>query len=394
VHERFLREARAAVRLKSEHVARVIDVGTLESGAPYMVMELLQGRDLGALIKTEPKIFVEDAVEYVLQTCEAIGEAHAAGIIHRDLKPANLFLTKTPGGLPCIKVLDFGVSKHTGADIALTKESEALGSPLYMSPEQMQASKDVDARSDIWALGVILYELLASTTPFHAEGMPQLCTRIFMGEPTPIDSLRSGVPSGLWAVIRQCIEKDRERRFRNVAELAAALAPYAPSRAVPYVERTATILGVDVSPARSTDDLPEQSSAPLVPIAPPVAPAVSADRGLTTVVSRPTTRTPASAAAMISVLTLVLLAAATGIAWLVRAPAALPPPGATTLPSSVTPPLPSVPPTSTATATPSSTPTITPSAAETAVPRTSARPSPSAPSSNKAPASGYGGPRK
>ena len=166
---RFLREARAAVKLRSEHVARVVDVGVLESGAPYMVMEFLDGRDLGALLETSGPLPIAEAVSYVLQVCEGIAEAHAAGIVHRDLKPANLFLTTDTGGAPCVKIIDFGVSKMADTDLKLTQDMQALGSPLYMSPEAMNSSKEVDSRSDIWALGVILFELIAGKTPFHAH---------------------------------------------------------------------------------------------------------------------------------------------------------------------------------------------------------------------------------
>ena len=179
LHERFLREARAVVSLKSQHVTRVSDVGTLDSGAPYMVMELLDGQDLDALVEKRGPLPIPEAVEYVLQACEAVGEAHRAGIVHRDLKPANLFLTTNADGSPCVKVLDFGVSKFTGANqLKLTAEGAAVGSPLYMSPEQMLAKGDVDTRSDIWALGVILYELVAGRTPFHAETMVGLQTNM------------------------------------------------------------------------------------------------------------------------------------------------------------------------------------------------------------------------
>src|SRR5689334_6553526 len=161
---RFAREARAAVRIKSEHVARVSDVGTLESGAPYMVMEYLDGGDLSAWLKERGALPVEQAVEFVLQASEAIAEAHALGIVHRDLKPSNLFVTRRRDGSMTVKVLDVGISKTTSIDAAamdMTATTAVMGSPLYMSPEQLQSSKDVDARSDIWSLGIILYELLA-----------------------------------------------------------------------------------------------------------------------------------------------------------------------------------------------------------------------------------------
>jgi len=246
--ERFLREARAAARLRSQHVARVLDVGTHANELPYIVMEFLEGRDLAALLDGRGPLPFAEAVEYLLQTCEAVGEAHAAGIVHRDLKPANLFLTEDVGGAPCVKVLDFGVSKFSGAALTLTQDTQVLGSPLYMSPEQMNASKHVDVRSDIWALGVILYQLVAGRTPFHSETMQELYARVLFGQPTPLDAYRSDAPPALDAVILRCLERERDRRWGNVAELAAALALHAPARARMYPDRVARVLGLQMTP--------------------------------------------------------------------------------------------------------------------------------------------------
>ncbi|WP_437671182.1 protein kinase domain-containing protein [Sorangium sp. So ce131] len=250
--ERFLREARAAVRLRSQYVARVLDVDALQNGAPYIAMEFLDGQDLAALLQVRGPLPYHEATEYVLQACEAVGEAHAVGIVHRDLKPANLFLTEDVSGSPCIKVLDFGVSKLVG-DLTLTNNSQALGSPLYMSPEQMNSSRDVDARSDLWALGVSLYQLVAGRTPFHADTIQALCTRVFFGRPTPLGEYRSNTPPEFEAVILRCLERDPERRWRDVAEFAAALVPHAPAGARMYAERVSRVLRAKRVPTPSPE---------------------------------------------------------------------------------------------------------------------------------------------
>jgi eukaryotic-like serine/threonine-protein kinase len=244
---RFEREARAAVKIKSEHVARVIDVGTLETGAPYIVMEYLEGGDLAAWVHQKGALPIEQAVEFVLQACEAIAEAHGLGIVHRDLKPANLFIIRRPDGGLSAKVLDFGISKVTRtaqsvSDAAMTKTRAVMGSPLYMSPEQLQSAREVDARADIWALGVILFELVTGKVPFMGETFPDLCVKIATHPPPPLRSIRPDAPEALEAAILKCLEKDRTRRYRNVAQLAVALAPFGPKRARISVERISGII--------------------------------------------------------------------------------------------------------------------------------------------------------
>ena len=233
LHERFAREARAATRLKNEHVARVLDVGVLDDGAPYIVMEHLEGSDLAVLLRQRKRLSVAEAVDYVLQACEAVAEAHGAGIIHRDLKPGNLFVTTGSDGLPLVKLLDFGISKVVrGAGgtqgSALTSTTELLGSPLYMSPEQLQSTRDVGVGTDIWGLGVILYELVAGTPPFAAESMPQLCTQIMIMPHTSLATAAPDVDAGLCTVVDRCLEKNVANRFADVAELAFALAAFTP----------------------------------------------------------------------------------------------------------------------------------------------------------------------
>jgi serine/threonine protein kinase len=244
---RFAREARAAVKIKSEHVARVIDVGTLENGAPYMVMEYLEGGDLSQVLASRGTLPIEEAVEYILQACEAIAHAHALGIVHRHLKPANLFLIRRNDGTNAIKVLDFGISKvmpgkNASSDNAMTRTRTVMGSPLYMSPEQMASTRDVDGRTDLWALGAILYELVAGQPPFNADTMPQLCALILNGPTPSLRSTRPLVPPALDAVLQRCLEKDPKRRYANIAEFAAALGDFAPKRARTSIDRIARII--------------------------------------------------------------------------------------------------------------------------------------------------------
>jgi len=243
---RFSREARAAVKIKSEHVARVLDVGVLESGAPYMVMEYLDGSDLSAWLEQHTRLSIEQSVEFVLQAGEAIAEAHSLGIVHRDLKPANLFVVRRPSGGFAVKVLDFGISKVTrsGApDFGVTKSSATMGSPLYMAPELISDAREADARCDIWALGVILYELICGVTPFQAETLFNVMLQIARSAPPPMRTHVSNVPQGLETAIMTCLEKDPNRRFANVALLAAALADFAPPRARVSFERISGVLG-------------------------------------------------------------------------------------------------------------------------------------------------------
>jgi serine/threonine-protein kinase len=229
VVRRFMREARAAAKIASEHVVRVMDVGRLPTGEPYMVMELLRGQDLEQLLATRGTLSIAETVDYVVQALEAVAEAHAVGIIHRDLKPANLYVTPRRSGVPCVKVLDFGISKLTSGNAtaaALTKTQGALGSPLYMSPEQLQSSSDVDHRTDIWALGVILFQLMSGQLPFVADSLPQLVVKVLGSEPSGLRELRPEVPAALEQVVLRCLLKDRAARYASVTELARALAPF------------------------------------------------------------------------------------------------------------------------------------------------------------------------
>jgi serine/threonine protein kinase len=246
--ERFRREARAAARIRSEHVCRVLDVGTLDTnGVPFMVMEYLEGCDLAAELARQGRLSVADATEYVLQACEALAEAHVAGIVHRDLKPANLFLARRADGSRAIKVLDFGVSKSLSesgtGQLSLTKSATLIGSPIYMSPEQLESSRDVDARTDIWALGAILYELVSGRVPFEAHSIAQLVSAVLHSEPMSFAQLGVDVPPGLGAVVLHALSKNRSQRYASVAEFSQALAPFAPAQAQVSINRVARVLG-------------------------------------------------------------------------------------------------------------------------------------------------------
>jgi serine/threonine protein kinase len=257
VVERFAREARAAAKIRGEHVARVIDVGQFDDGAPYMVMEHLEGHDLAKHLDLHGPLPIEDAVRFLLETCEALAEAHAAKIVHRDLKPSNMFLSKQPDKSAIIKVLDFGISKTGDApSAALTKTSALMGTAFYMSPEQLTNPKGVDHRSDIWSLGVILYELLAGRQPFPGESVPEIIGAILTNTPDGLRTVRPDVPIGLEEVIAKCMQSKAVDRYQSVAGLAAALGPFAHARDRLSIDVTARVLGEAVA----TDDAPKKTN--------------------------------------------------------------------------------------------------------------------------------------
>ncbi len=237
--ERFAREARAAAKIRSEHIANVFDVGTLSDGTPFIVMEYLDGKDLADHLYQEGALPISVAVEYVMQACEALAAAHANGIVHRDIKPENLFLTQQAQGMHTIKVLDFGISKIAlpRGKRDLVRTQMALGSPVYMSPEQIRRSDQVDARSDIWAIGCVLFELLTGVTAFDEPSLLELSAAILEREPVPLQTLRPDATEELEQVVLRCLTKNPDDRYQNVAELAAALYPFGPRRGRISAER-------------------------------------------------------------------------------------------------------------------------------------------------------------
>lgn len=225
---RFVREARAAARLRSPHITRVYDVGRLQSGEPYMVMEFLHGSDLRALTGRHGPLPYEHAGWLVLQACDGIAEAHAYGIVHRDLKLDNLFLTHMRDGRPCLKVLDFGISKHADVSERLTHSGVLMGSPRYMSPEQMKDARAVDVQTDVWAMGVIFYELLTGRTPFLGADLPSIIESVIKSEPVSPRELCPQLPGQLNAAIMRCLAKRPENRFQTITELAGVIASELP----------------------------------------------------------------------------------------------------------------------------------------------------------------------
>ena len=260
---RFMREAKAAAQIKSEYVARVLDVGVTDDGTPYMVMEYLEGEGLEKVVARGP-LPIRSAVEYAIQACEGLAEAHARGIVHRDIKPSNLFLTERSPGWRTIKILDFGISKVSLAQASniTTNLNLVMGTPCYMSPEQFQSAAGVDQRSDIWSLGSTLFEMLTGRPPFD-PGLPllALAESIVKKEPPSLRELRPDVPQELVDAISRSMAKDRERRFPSAAGLAIALLPFAPGRATATAERAAAI-----TPARGLRELDQQQMHTLPPL--------------------------------------------------------------------------------------------------------------------------------
>ena len=266
---RFTIEARASFKIKSEHVARVIDVDSLPDGTPFIAMELLEGTDMRSLLDRCRVLPIASAVDYALQTCEALAAAHAQHIIHRDIKPENLFLSGQGEPADQIKVLDFGISKvalegpKRQTQPALTRV--AVGTPPYMSPEQVRASSDLDARADIWSVGCVLYEFLTGTAPFDRMSLMQSCAAVLEEEPVPPRDLRLPIPLELDAVVMRCLRKDPQERYQDVAELAQALVPFASERFRGYAQRCRDQLSCESTGRRPT----MTSSLKRPPVSPP-----------------------------------------------------------------------------------------------------------------------------
>jgi eukaryotic-like serine/threonine-protein kinase len=383
VVERFLREGRAAIKVRSEHVVRVVDVDTLPNGLPYIVMEYLDGYDLERLVRERGPLSVPLSIDLLLQACEAISEAHALGTVHRDLKPANLFFTQRADGSACMKVLDFGISKvgRRGRENRITTTQSVMGSPEYMAPEQLRSTRDVDARADIWSIGAILFELLSGQPPFHGETVPEVFATVLKDEATPLRDLRPDIPEGLDLVVMRCLQKDPAERYSNCAELASALAPYGTPAAQASAERIARVLHASkileredlLAPAPLPRQDPGRSIAVMF-----VATALATATLATVIVlrSHPTATTPTSSA--------VLAPPGPTLNSAEVNTTPIPPP--TPIPTPSLEPTPTLSPTPTPSPTPTLTPTLSPTPTPTATPTATPTPTPSA-AASAAPAS-------
>lgn len=285
---RFVREAQAAVKIKSEHVARILDVGTSEDGVPFMVMEFLQGADLGQMVDTHGAMSAPVAIDLLLQACDAIVEAHSIGTVHRDVKPSNLFVSFRPDQSAIVKVLDFGISKSaTGPDMSLTQTQSMLGTPAYMSPEQMRSARSVDARTDIWSLGTVLYELVEARRPFEAGSFSEMCVMVAVDPPA-----RMTLGPQIEPIIARCLAKNPADRYAHVAELMRELAPYAGNvdAANHYVKRAYRTLGFGVPARLESNPSISRGSQPVMP-----GPTPSAVHGAATAAQSIATPPPAPA---------------------------------------------------------------------------------------------------
>lgn len=267
--ERFAREAQAAARVTCEHVVKVLDVARSPGGVPYIVMEFVEGEDLDTVLMRERQLPPELAVDYIIQASVAIAEAHVAGVIHRDLKPSNLFLAKRSDGTSVIKVLDFGISKLTSrTSLSQPGPSESrMGTPLYMSPEQLTNSETVDQRSDVWALGMVLHEFVTGEPAFLGSDVSEVCAKILSSlvPPRP-SSIRPDLPLGLEAIITRALSKDPEKRYANVGELARDLSLFAPASARPNLDRILRIFRTSGTWVPSI--LPRSADAEIASVAP------------------------------------------------------------------------------------------------------------------------------
>ena len=261
---RFIREASAAGHIGNPHIVETFDAGKLEGGEPYIVMEMLQGETLSDRLEKVRRLALPELVDVIRQACDGIQAAHDAGIVHRDLKPENIFLIERDGR-PFVKILDFGVSKFdptlTGGADGTTKEGSALGTPYYMSPEQVDGDKDLDARTDVYALGVILYQCACGQRPFKADALPKLAVLIHEGKPAPLSERRPELPIGFVEVVHKAMARDRNLRFPTPRELGVALEPFSAAALDATMLETSVVRGsskLPPAPAIARSEPPQE----------------------------------------------------------------------------------------------------------------------------------------
>jgi serine/threonine protein kinase len=260
---RFRREAQLSAKLRSEHIARVIDVGVWQGGTPFMVMEHLAGMDLRKVIKTRGPLPLDVALDYVVQVCEGLAEAHGLGVVHRDLKPSNIFITQRPDGTDLVKILDFGISKWSVEEDMneLTQSGVVLGSPKYMAAEHLFGSANVDARADVWSIGAIFYAMLVGRSPYDFTNIMHLCAELATENPPgSLCDVRPDVPPALDAVVMRCFERDRERRVQSVADLAGDLLDAVDA---PFATSVRQSIGAALAPKRAREPLSSTGGHPM-----------------------------------------------------------------------------------------------------------------------------------
>lgn len=307
--KRFLREARVAARIQSDHVVRVFDVVAPEVGPTYIVMELLQGETLADRVKRVGAIASSEAVDLVAQAARPLAELHDAGIVHRDVKPSNLFLARDADGRERIKLLDFGVAAFqrpvSPGESSLTLSEAIIGTPRYMAPEQVVSSRQVDARADVWALGVTLYELLSGKPPFDGQTVLAVLNQIEHQEPRPLAELCPQVPGAILSVVHACLAKDPAGRPADARALRESLL------GAPDVAPTAFSSGAHVSRGRAAAvvgavvtlgvlaafGLRRSPPPPAALVAPPEVPTAAASVAAPSAVTQPPAEDSASASA-------------------------------------------------------------------------------------------------
>ena len=267
IMDRFEQEGRILQALRHENIARVFDVGTLPSGTLYLVIELLEGEDLGTMLETSGPLPIGTAARYVLEAARGVAEAHAQGIVHRDLKPANIFLAKDRRGGRVVKVLDFGVAKVLSGVESHTRAKDIIGSPHYIAPEQLRSAKAISPQSDVWALGVVLYRMLTDTLPFNGDSIAKLGMSILDHTPRPIRASRPDCPPALEAIVRRCVEKDPAARYATGSELADALEPFAVEELRPRNPDLPDLAFVEESSPEDETVLREEEGTQLMPAA-------------------------------------------------------------------------------------------------------------------------------